>query len=101
MAARFAPSRLETWIQSRKRAASNIRFHYDLSNDFYGKFLDCRRVYSAASFKKRDWSLEEAQHEKLEGICRGPSASPRRPLSRCRLWVRRIIYICRGRVPCN
>ncbi|MEZ6059039.1 MAG: cyclopropane-fatty-acyl-phospholipid synthase family protein [Planctomycetaceae bacterium] len=47
-----------------------IQFHYDLSNDFYRLFLDEQMVYSCAYF--RDWneSLEQAQVNKLDMICR-------------------------------
>jgi cyclopropane-fatty-acyl-phospholipid synthase len=47
-----------------------IQFHYDLSNDFYRTFLDPNMVYSCAYF--RDWnnSLEQAQLDKLDMICR-------------------------------
>jgi cyclopropane-fatty-acyl-phospholipid synthase len=47
-----------------------IRFHYDLGNDFYALFLDPEMQYSCAYF--RDWqnSLEIAQHDKLDMICR-------------------------------
>ena len=47
-----------------------IQFHYDASNEFYALFLDSEMVYSCAYF--RDWSnsLEQAQRDKLELICR-------------------------------
>ncbi len=47
-----------------------IQFHYDVSNDFYKLFLDPEMLYSCAYFK--DWSetLEQAQLNKLEMICR-------------------------------
>jgi len=47
-----------------------IQFHYDLSNDFYKLFLDEQMVYSCGYF--RDWgeSLEQAQINKLDMICR-------------------------------
>ncbi|AMV20351.1 class I SAM-dependent methyltransferase [Planctomyces sp. SH-PL14] len=47
-----------------------IQFHYDVSNDFYKLFLDPEMVYSCAYF--RDWnnSLEQAQQDKLDMICR-------------------------------
>ena len=47
-----------------------IQFHYDASNEFYALFLDPEMVYSCAYF--RDWSnsLEQAQRDKLELICR-------------------------------
>ena len=70
VAARLARARLETYFQSRKRAAANIRLHYDRSNDFYRKFLDSHLVYSSALFIDPSWSLEEAQSAKLDLICR-------------------------------
>jgi cyclopropane-fatty-acyl-phospholipid synthase len=69
MAARVAPARLETWLQTRRRATHNIRFHYDRSNDFYSRFLDSRFVYSPGYFDNPEWTLEEAQRAKLELIC--------------------------------
>ena len=47
-----------------------IQFHYDASNEFYALFLDPQMVYSCAYF--RDWSnsLEQAQRDKLDLICR-------------------------------
>ena len=69
LAARFAPTRLETWFQSRSRAAHNIRFHYDISNDFYQTFLDSRLVYSSAQFEDPAWSLDRAQETRLGRIC--------------------------------
>ncbi|AGK58002.1 Cyclopropane-fatty-acyl-phospholipid synthase [Hyphomicrobium denitrificans 1NES1] len=47
-----------------------IHFHYDLSNEFYALFLDPEMVYSCAYYT--DWSngIEQAQHDKLEMICR-------------------------------
>jgi cyclopropane-fatty-acyl-phospholipid synthase len=47
-----------------------VRFHYDLSNRFYGLFLDPEMVYSCAYFPRLDASLEEAQRAKLDMICR-------------------------------
>jgi cyclopropane-fatty-acyl-phospholipid synthase len=58
--------------KSRKTADNKdyIQFHYDLSNDFYALFLDPEMVYSCAYYT--DWSntVEQAQHDKLEMICR-------------------------------
>ena len=68
--ARFGVWRLKRLPQSRKRAARNIRFHYDRSNDFYRQFLDARMVYSCAYFKDPSWSLDTAQLAKLDYICR-------------------------------
>jgi len=53
----------------RRATAHDIQFHYDLSNEFYGLFLDSRMQYSAAYFVTPDCSLEEAQAAKLHRIC--------------------------------
>ena len=47
-----------------------VQFHYDLSNAFYGLFLDPERQYSCAYFPTRETSLEDAQQAKLDMICR-------------------------------
>ncbi|MGA2602510.1 MAG: cyclopropane-fatty-acyl-phospholipid synthase family protein, partial [Bryobacteraceae bacterium] len=48
----------------------NIQAHYDLSNDFFRLFLDRNMVYSSAVYRDAGDSLEEAQAEKLDRICR-------------------------------
>lgn len=53
-----------------RRDQDFIQFHYDVGNDFYGLFLDPRMVYSSAYFTQPDATLEEAQAEKLDRICR-------------------------------
>jgi cyclopropane-fatty-acyl-phospholipid synthase len=47
-----------------------IQFHYDVGNDFYQLFLDPEMAYSCGYFT--DWSntLEQAQSDKLDLICR-------------------------------
>jgi cyclopropane-fatty-acyl-phospholipid synthase len=62
--------RVESWLQSKARAARNIRFHYDRSNAFFTQFLDSRLVYSCAYFQDPNWSLDQAQAAKLDHICR-------------------------------
>lgn len=47
-----------------------ISFHYDVSNDFYGLWLDNERVYSCAYFTSADETLDQAQRNKLEHVCR-------------------------------
>lgn len=59
-----------TLLDGRNGTARHIRFHYDRSNAFYRQFLDSRMLYSAAQFNRPGCSLEEAQLEKLEQICR-------------------------------
>ena len=47
-----------------------IRFHYDVSNDFYALFLNSQMVYSCGYFPTPDTSLDDAQATKLDRICR-------------------------------
>lgn len=48
----------------------SIAFHYDVSNAFYQLWLDERMVYSCAYFETPEQSLDLAQRNKLEHICR-------------------------------
>lgn len=48
----------------------NIAEHYDLGNDFYKLFLDKTMTYSSAIFETPEKSLEEAQFEKYDRLCR-------------------------------
>lgn len=47
-----------------------ISFHYDVSNDFYALWLDEQMVYSCAYYEDASKSLEQAQRNKLDHICR-------------------------------
>jgi cyclopropane-fatty-acyl-phospholipid synthase len=47
-----------------------VSFHYDVSDDFYKLWLDERMVYSCAYFEEPDQTLEQAQQNKLDHICR-------------------------------
>ena len=49
---------------SRRGSRANIRFHYDLGNDFYRHWLDPTMSYSSALFSKGDEALETAQQRK-------------------------------------
>ena len=51
-------------FNSKKTSKTNIKFHYDLGNDFYSKWLDKSMTYSSALFEKDDDSLEVAQKNK-------------------------------------
>jgi cyclopropane-fatty-acyl-phospholipid synthase len=55
---------------SRARDRQAISYHYDVSNDFYGLWLDSRMVYSCAYFASPEDDLETAQERKLDYICR-------------------------------
>jgi len=61
---------LSVWRHSEERDARQIEFHYDLSDEFYGLWLDPRRVYSCAYYARSDMSLAQAQEAKFEHICR-------------------------------
>lgn len=68
--ARLNHLRIRCFARNRNAARQNIGFHYDRSNEFYAQFLDSRMVYSAAYFEDAADSLEKAQTQKLERICR-------------------------------
>jgi len=55
---------------SRQRDRQAVSYHYDVSNDFYKLWLDSNMVYSSAYFSAPNCSLEEAQVQKLDYICR-------------------------------
>jgi cyclopropane-fatty-acyl-phospholipid synthase len=61
---------------SRANARRNISEHYDLSNDFFALFLDPSMMYSAARWTGTALTLEEAQREKNEHLCRKLRLSP-------------------------
>jgi cyclopropane-fatty-acyl-phospholipid synthase len=61
----------ETGLDRSKRdETSFIQFHYDVGNDFYRLFLDPEMQYSCAYFTDWNNSLERAQRDKIEMICR-------------------------------
>jgi cyclopropane-fatty-acyl-phospholipid synthase len=77
----FAPDRAPTLAhefageatgrdQAKRDEKAFIQFHYDVSNAFYRLFLDPEMQYSCGYFT--DWSngIAQAQHDKLEMICR-------------------------------
>jgi cyclopropane-fatty-acyl-phospholipid synthase len=49
---------------AREQARRNVERHYDLSTDFYRRFLDPDMQYSCAYFERDGASLEEAQRAK-------------------------------------
>lgn len=65
------------WIRhSRVFDREAIRHHYDVSDDFFGLWLDRRRVYSCAYFRRADDTLDLAQEQKLDHICRKLQLQP-------------------------
>jgi cyclopropane-fatty-acyl-phospholipid synthase len=63
-------ARLHGRRHSVERDAAAVRHHYDVSNDFYGLVLGPSLTYSCAVFASDDDSLEQAQANKYELICR-------------------------------
>jgi cyclopropane-fatty-acyl-phospholipid synthase len=53
---------------TREKDAEAIRYHYDVSNDFYSEFLDPAMVYSCAYFENGDEDLATAQQKKIDHI---------------------------------
>ncbi len=74
--ARVGGLNLKTRLRDRRTTARDVQFHYDRSNKFYGQFLDSRMQYSEGHFTGPECSLEEAQREKLERICRHLDMAP-------------------------
>ncbi|HEX6138773.1 MAG TPA: cyclopropane-fatty-acyl-phospholipid synthase family protein [Casimicrobiaceae bacterium] len=63
-------SRVLSFVHRRRGNQRNIAHHYDVSNAFYRMWLDARMVYSCAYFRTPDDSLDDAQAQKLDHICR-------------------------------
>ena len=69
-AGRRGPSRLHGRAHSVERDREAVRYHYDVSNDFYKLYLDSRMVYSCAYFETPETDLDTAQVRKMDLICR-------------------------------
>ena len=63
-------ARWRMWKHQHRPNRRNIAHHYDVSNAFYRMWLDQRMVYSCAYFHHADDSLDTAQAQKLDHICR-------------------------------
>jgi cyclopropane-fatty-acyl-phospholipid synthase len=57
-------------LHSPERDAQAVSHHYDVGNDFYSLVLGPSMTYSCARFTHKDDSLEEAQANKHDLICR-------------------------------
>ncbi len=55
---------------SPQRDQEAVTYHYNVSNDFFRLFLDRNLVYSCAYFHSPEDSLDQAQENKLDYICR-------------------------------
>ncbi|MFI6102128.1 class I SAM-dependent methyltransferase [Lentzea sp. NPDC051213] len=63
-------ARLRGALHTKNRDREAISHHYDLSNAFYQLVLDPSMAYSCAYFTSSSDSLEQAQHNKLDLVCR-------------------------------
>ncbi len=54
----------------------NIHAHYDLGNEFYKTFLDNSMTYSSGYFTSKEDTLEDAQFEKYDRLCRKLNLAP-------------------------
>jgi cyclopropane-fatty-acyl-phospholipid synthase len=61
---------------SRERDARAVRHHYDVANEFFALFLDESMTYSCALFARGAKTLEEAQEQKLDMVCRKLAIEP-------------------------
>jgi cyclopropane-fatty-acyl-phospholipid synthase len=64
------PAQLSGKQHSVERDRQAVTYHYDVSNDFYGLWLDARMVYSCAYFQSPEDDLDTAQLHKLDYICK-------------------------------
>lgn len=60
----------ERMAHDKQTDAEAISYHYDLSNEFYQLWLDQDMAYSCAYFKEPDNTLDEAQQDKFDHLCR-------------------------------
>lgn len=61
--------------QTKKRAAANAKYHYNIGNDLYSRMLDNEMAYSCGYWAKAN-SLDEAQINKFDLICRKIKLEP-------------------------
>jgi len=67
---------LEGMRHNKKRDAEAIHHHYDVSNRFYELVLGESMTYTCAVYPTLDSTLEEAQYEKYDLICRKLDLKP-------------------------
>ncbi|SCK26018.1 MULTISPECIES: class I SAM-dependent methyltransferase [Streptomyces] len=63
-------------LHSLRRDRHAISHHYDVGNDFYSLVLGPSMVYSCAYWENPESTLEDAQHAKLDLICRKLGLKP-------------------------
>jgi cyclopropane fatty-acyl-phospholipid synthase-like methyltransferase len=60
----------EVAIHSKKQDERIVREHYDRGDDFFGWFLGERMVYTSGFFQNGNETLEQAQDNKMDLVCR-------------------------------
>jgi len=62
--------RMRHWMNrnTRAQAKKNISYHYDLGNEFYGKWLDDTMTYSSAKFETGQEDMAKAQIAKYASM---------------------------------
>lgn len=75
-------SRLSHFMNANTRAGAkrNIHAHYDLGNEFYGRWLDPSMTYSSAKFEDPRETLQEAQRNKYASLARRIGLRPEHQL---------------------
>ncbi|WP_370419595.1 class I SAM-dependent methyltransferase [Streptomyces sp. QH1-20] len=63
-------------LHTLRRDKAAISHHYDVGNTFYERVLGPSMVYSCAYWESSDSTLEEAQHAKLDLVCRKLALEP-------------------------
>ncbi|MFI2781762.1 class I SAM-dependent methyltransferase [Streptomyces sp. ALB3] len=73
-----ARARLRGTLHSKARDRAAVSHHYDLSNDFYSLLLDGTMAYSCGYWTSDapEYGQADAQHDKLELICRKLGLGP-------------------------
>ncbi len=69
-------ARWKQFLHQHRSNRRNISYHYDVSNAFYRMWLDERMVYSCAYFKTDADTLDQAQVNKIDHICRKLRLAP-------------------------
>ncbi|HZB98063.1 MAG TPA: cyclopropane-fatty-acyl-phospholipid synthase family protein [Candidatus Sulfotelmatobacter sp.] len=66
---REGEARLRGRRHSQERDSAAVRFHYDVSPDFYALWLDRTMTYSCAYFRDASDDIDTAQRAKLDLVC--------------------------------
>ncbi|TWT55107.1 Methoxy mycolic acid synthase MmaA3 [Rubripirellula amarantea] len=56
--------------EAKRKNKDYIQFHYDVGNDFYKLFLGKEMAYTCGYFTDWNNTLDQAQHDKFDMICR-------------------------------